>query len=88
MHDTDHAAFIAVLSSKPKLALYNSVRESPGMKECFQRHIDGQETMQIRSWLRSGISMLRHYSSSFREQPSAVYPPIPWLCFRCLATDM
>ena len=81
VHDKDHAAFFATLTSKPELALYNRVYESPGTKEYLLRHVDGHHATQIKFQLWSRTSMLRHHDVRFRDQPG--YDVEDRICAAC-----
>ena len=50
--------------------MYGRIYEDPESKEYLERGTIGQQAAQLRSQLRSGISMLRNHDSRFKDQPS------------------
>lgn len=99
VQERDTALLAGVLSTKPRLGLYNRVNEGAGLKEYLLRHSDGHRAAKIRFQFRSGTSMLAHHRADYlrnhaHEDDSDACPTcahadvmedVPHVLFQCAA---
>ena len=99
--ESNTALLAGVLSTKPRLGLYNRVAEGASSKEYLLRHSDGQRAAKIRFRFWSGTSMLAHHRADYlrnhaHEEDSDACPTcahadviimeeVPHVSFQCAA---